>query len=340
MYNFGPADKPDAGYAAGQTIALPSGHFNSLQWLGTAVGGRQAGQTFTITYTDGTTAQVQQSLSDWFSPNLNANEAEAVAMPYRNGASGTPQNVQFNLYGYSIPLDETKTIKSLTLPSNRSVVLFAATLSYQDFGHQVDLTAAYNDTGIYTDGTAFTNGGLDGVGYAYSASALTDVSATGSTVVVGNSAFHLAPANQPNAVYAAGQTIALAPGYYQYLKLLGTGVGGNQLTQTIKVRYVDGSSETLTQSFSDWYGIGGFANESLAVRSAYRTSSNGSHDGTPFNVYLYRLNLNPNKAVASITLPNNRSVVLVGITEVSRSILELEPFVCKYFGGFPTVDEK
>ena len=328
-FTFGPQNAPDAVTANGQTIALPAGRFNTLQLLGTAINGRQAAQPFTITYTDGTAAVVHQDLSDWFSPALNANETEAVAMPYRNTAIGTPQLVPFNLYGYTVPLDPTKTVRSLTLPTNHSVIVLAATLSTQFFGSEVDLASVYNADGLVTDGTAFpATGGLDGLGSAFSANLLKDTSASGSDLTVGSSRFHLAPANRQNVVFAAGQTIPLPLGYQRQLKLLGTGVGGNQIAQPITVHYADGTSDTITQSFSDWFSAAGFADETLALRTPYRDASDGSVGNTPFNVYLYTLNLNPRKQVESLTLPTNRNVVLLGITLAPPSLINVEPVLC------------
>src|SRR6202021_3037298 len=97
VFQFGPAGAPDAVYAAGQTIPLPSGRFSALRLLATGVGGEQSAQPIAVTYTDGTTSQLSQSFSDWFAPSFNPNESEAVAMAYRNAAGGTEDNAQFNL---------------------------------------------------------------------------------------------------------------------------------------------------------------------------------------------------------------------------------------------------
>lgn len=332
-YTFGPGNAPDAVSAAGQTIALPHGRYTTLQLLGTAINGRQGAQPLTVTYADGTTATFAQGFSDWFSPALKPNEQEAVAMPYRNTANGSPQNIQFNLYGYTLQLDARKSVASLTLPTDHSVILLAATLSVQGFGQQVNLADRYNVTGIYTDGTAFAAiGGLDAVGTAYSANLLGDTAATGADLIVGTARFHLAPANQPDAVSAAGQTIPLPAGFFSTLRLLGTGVGGNQQAQPIQLNFADGTSETITQSFSDWFSEAGFANESLAIRSPYRDSADGSTGNQAFNVYLYTIKVNPLKPLASLTLPTNRNVVLLGITAEPLSLFDFEPLLCKFFG--------
>ena len=129
-FHLGPANGLNAVYGTGQAIALPQGQYRSLQLLATGIEGNQSNQPITITYTDGTTTQLTTSFSDWFTPSGNANESEAVAMPYRNTSTGTPDQRQFNLYGYTLQLDSGKTVKSMTLPGNRDVVVLAATLSH------------------------------------------------------------------------------------------------------------------------------------------------------------------------------------------------------------------
>jgi len=331
LYTFGAPDALDGVRMAGQVIALPSGRFNTLQLLGSAVGSSQGAQTLTVRYTDGSTAQYAQGFSDWYSTALHTNEQEAVAMPYRNGASGTSQQLQFNVYGYTLALDVTKTVQSLTLPSNGSVVVLAASLSTQEFGREVNLANAYNATGIYTDGTSYpAKGGLDGGGSAYSANLLGDTGTGGADITVGTLRFHLAAANQPNAVYAAGQTVALPPGLFGSLKLLGTGVRGNQTAQTVQLNFEDGTSQSVPLDFSDWSAAGGFVNEAVAVRTAYRDNSNGQPQAIPFNVYVYTLKLNPRKPVRSITLPSNRDVVLLGMT-LAPFAAAPKPLVCSSF---------
>lgn len=122
-FTFGPANGPDA-YSS-ETITLPSGQFNTLNLLATAVNGNQTSQTFTITYTDGSTATYTQSLSDWFTPQSYSGEATALSMAYRDDSSGGQQDATFNLYGYSFALNSSKTVQSLTLPANRNVVVLA-----------------------------------------------------------------------------------------------------------------------------------------------------------------------------------------------------------------------
>jgi hypothetical protein len=114
--------------ATGGNLPLPAGNFTALKVLAAAVGGNQANQTFTVTYTDGTVTVVPQSLSDWFTPQSYAGESKASTMAYRLLPTGAADNRTFYLYGYSFAINNTKTVASITLPAGRHVVVLAMTL--------------------------------------------------------------------------------------------------------------------------------------------------------------------------------------------------------------------
>jgi hypothetical protein len=122
-YALGSADVADA--VSSTTIPLPKGNFSTLSLLATAVDGNQRNQTFTVTYSDGSSTNFVQSLSDWFTPQNYAGESIADTMAYRVTANGGRDNRTFNLYGYAFALNSAKTAVSLTLPKNRDVVVLA-----------------------------------------------------------------------------------------------------------------------------------------------------------------------------------------------------------------------
>jgi subtilase family serine protease len=126
-FYFGPSNALDA--VSGQTVPLPAGQFSSLQLLATAVNGGQAAQTFKISYTDGTSTTLTQSLSDWFSPAGYPGETRALTMAYRDTGGGLIDHRTFYLYGYNLALNPAKTVANVTFPSNRNVVILAATLT-------------------------------------------------------------------------------------------------------------------------------------------------------------------------------------------------------------------
>jgi hypothetical protein len=313
-FSFGPANAPNALYAAGQAINLPARCFDALHLLATGIQGEQAAQSIVVTYTDGTTSTFTQSFSDWYSPSGNRNETEAVAMAYRNISTGKSDERQFNLYGYTFVLDSSKIVKSLTLPNNRNIVILAATLAEQDLGNPVDLSSSFNAAGIYTDSTTFSSdGGIDAGGTSYSANLLEDLDGQAS-LIVHDIRFQLAAPNINNVVYGTGTPIELPAGHYANLQMIGTGVQGSQTAQTIVITYTDGTRSIFTQSFSDWYSPQGFDREQIALPMSYRDNYDGTQDAQTFNLYRYTFPLKIEKSVKSITLPNNRDVVTLGIT--------------------------
>lgn len=140
--------------ALGQTVALPAGQFSSLKMLATGVNGNQTSQNFTITYTDGETTAITQSLSDWFTPGGFSGESQAVKMAYRNGGGGGKNGGPVYLYGYSFGLKNTKTVKSITLPNDGNVAVLAFTLVNGSSKSKANLSSAFNGDGICMDGTA------------------------------------------------------------------------------------------------------------------------------------------------------------------------------------------
>jgi len=125
-FNLGTAGTLSA--VSNTTIALPAVGSTTLNMLAVAVNGGHR-NSFVVTYTDGTTTTFTQSLSDWVSSKANAGESVAVSMTYRINQYGVIDNRPVYIYGYSFALDSTKTVKSLTLPATRNIVVMAATLS-------------------------------------------------------------------------------------------------------------------------------------------------------------------------------------------------------------------
>jgi len=126
VFNLGPANAPDV--VTGKTVTLPERRFDSVELLATGVEGGQESQVFTITYADGTSSSVTQSLSDWYESSGYKGETEAVDVPYRLIGDGSKDPRTFHLYGYSFKLDRSKTVRSITLPGNEHVLVFAITL--------------------------------------------------------------------------------------------------------------------------------------------------------------------------------------------------------------------
>ncbi|HEX4204639.1 MAG TPA: hypothetical protein VHZ51_10690 [Ktedonobacteraceae bacterium] len=116
--------------AAGQVIPVISGG-SSLAFLGSAANGNQTGQA-TITYSDGTAQQATLAFSDWVlfagKGQIVPGSGIAVALPYRNSVRNNGRNYLENYLFYAkIDLQSGKAIKSVTLPTNSNMHIFAIT---------------------------------------------------------------------------------------------------------------------------------------------------------------------------------------------------------------------
>jgi hypothetical protein len=141
--------------------------------------------------------------------------------------------------------------------------------------------------GVVNDGTPFSsNGGLDGGGNAYSANLL------GSSLSAGGYSFALGTPGASDVVQATGQTITVPAGSYSTLAFLGTAVNGTQANQTFTVNYSDGTSDTFTQSLSDWHTPQGYDGESTAAAMTYRDVYDGTQHTGAYSLYLYSFSLN------------------------------------------------
>ncbi len=201
----------------------------------------------------------------------------------------------------------TGTSGTITQTLNFTLAVSAA-VGTTGTGTEVNLSSEFNLNGIYTDGTIYSTGGLDGRGYSYSANLLT------TSRVFNGTLFTFGPANELDAVGCSGQTVTLTPGTFSSLMLLATGIEGNQASKTLTVKYTDGTSTKFTQSFSDWFTPKKYSGESEGVAMAYRNFDNGTKDHRTFNLYAYTFTLNPAKSVKSVTLPNDTHVVVLAAT--------------------------
>jgi hypothetical protein len=170
----------------------------------------------------------------------------------------------------------------------------------------VNLSPYYNVSGSAVDYLPFTGGGLDAGGRSYSGLLL------GASQSVGGTVFSLGPMGVSDAV--SGQTVKLPAGQFTTLKLLATGANGNQPGQVFTVTYTDGTTASFTQSLSDWCTPQSYSGESKAVPMTYRDNSTGTIDSRTLYLYGYSFSLNSAKTVSTITLPQNRNVVVLAIT--------------------------
>jgi len=144
--------------------------------------------------------------------------------------------------------------------------------------------------------------------------------------------------NPPNFVKATGQTITVDmvdpsddpdgvhARQHDFLYLAGAAANGDQLSQEIELTFTDGTTETWTQSFTDWSNNGygtvpqPYSGEFLIETQPERINQEGNLTPTPAYVFAYGYNLQ-GKQLASITLPDNENVgILSAVVSQSAAI--------------------
>jgi hypothetical protein len=131
---------------AGVVITLPAAEqtiYSTMVILGTAVNGSHLGN-ITATYTDNSTNVFAQHLSDWCSYSggtANGVQTESIAVGSINriNSNGALNGATCNLYAYTLPLDVTKTLQSITLQDgDNSGASFALAITLKPPSYTID----------------------------------------------------------------------------------------------------------------------------------------------------------------------------------------------------------
>jgi hypothetical protein len=113
--------------ARGQALLLPSGSYGTLHLVAAAHHGPVT-TTLTVRYSDGTTADVPVTVGDWAGAAPGGSTV-IVDMPHRirsgQGVDGPP----VRLFGCAADLDASKTVRSVGLPDDSRVQIYAITLA-------------------------------------------------------------------------------------------------------------------------------------------------------------------------------------------------------------------
>jgi hypothetical protein len=250
---------------------------------------------------------VLRTLQDLYSLPLTGNSGAAAPITDIWTSTATPTSTATATSTTRPTATRTATATATARPTATTRATATATAT-AGTGTVVSLASAFNVNAAYSDGTTFpSNGGIDRVGNAYSSTLL------GSSTTWAGTRFNFGAANTLNGVRNA--TVVLPAGTFGTLKLLGTGVNGNQTGMTVRVNYTDGTSSTFVQTFSNWLNASqNVAGQSIVSTMLYRNRSTGVKDNRAFNLYGYSFALTNTKTVASVVLPATDNVVILAAT--------------------------
>ncbi len=173
----------------------------------------------------------------------------------------------------------------------------------------VDLSSLFNVIGVTSDHTRVkADGGFDGEGNTFPNQNVQE------KTVVRNVAFNVGKPDAQNVLACRGQVIPLPSGSHQSLWILASSIEGSHRDQPITIRYTDGTSQVIQQSFSDWYVPEAFSGEVRAIRCEYRNTPDGTKDTRNFFVYAYGFNLDATKTLKDVTLPNDDGIRVLAVS--------------------------
>jgi hypothetical protein len=304
------AGQPDNVVAAGQrlTVASPAGA-TRLGLLGSADGDPDgAAGSLAVHYADGATSTAPVGFSDWTlgggAATIRPDNAVAARMPYRNDAGGQRQAVPTHLYSTAVPIDPSRTVVGVTLPTPATGRMHVFAVGFG--GHR---------TNAGTSDDAYVGGGdFDGTGTSYSHQALAAAGLSSGATVSHGGVTYVWPDTRPGErdnIVAAGQTLAVtAPTGATRVGLLGAADGWGASGQAT-IDYADGTQQPIALGFTDWTRANGQVpvqhGNTVVARLPYRnyTIWGGGRDPTVTYVFAATVDLTPGKTIRSITLPTS-----------------------------------
>ncbi|MFI5930901.1 GH92 family glycosyl hydrolase [Actinoplanes sp. NPDC051494] len=118
--------QPNFTRALGQSLLLPAGAFTTADLVATTHNGPVTA-ALTIGYTDGTTSAAPVTIADWCG-TAAPGTTQVLAMPHRIKAGTGTDGPPVSLFAAALPLTEGKQIRSITLPNDPRLNLYALTL--------------------------------------------------------------------------------------------------------------------------------------------------------------------------------------------------------------------
>lgn len=279
-----------------------------------------------------------------------------------DGAYSYLHEVKYGMSSVRVRLELTAGESGIGTMSQAAPVAFSSqTSATQNSIVSTPIDLSYNAFGITTEGWSVPDHqGFDGSGHYYNSDYTgdgTDSPYTGESLGYNGLQFPIGPiptkgdqvanraensdtVNAYNYVQANGQTIAVdvpaaTEGFESVLYLTGAAKNGDQLSQQIVLEFSDGSTETWTQSFTDWANNGDskppspYPGEHLIKTQPERIKQTGALEEPAVYVFAYGFKIG-DKELTSIRLPNNTDIgILSAIVATAPRVAEtrVESFI-------------
>ncbi|MFM8790902.1 MAG: hypothetical protein ACKOFX_00095, partial [Solirubrobacterales bacterium] len=303
------------------------------------------------------------SLGHWY--------AKARLPVATGGGFAHEHEVQYGMTAVRVRLEvaQASPAAARTMPSTRSFRTMTSTRSVgatasDQTVSQTPITLDYNAFGITTAPWQVANNqGFDRNGNYYNSNytgGSTKDTVYGTPITYNGISFPLGQIPSDNSqvggskgpknfVQATGQTInvdmvdpsddtaGVHARQHDFLYLAGAACNGNQLSQEITLTFTDGTTETWTQSFTDWSNNGSSAapqplsGEFLIESQPERINQEGDLKPTPAYIFAYGYNLR-GKQLASITLPNNENVGILSAVVAQAPAIQVGEVVSNVLG--------
>lgn len=308
-----PAGQGDDYNAMGQTIPInaPVGA-TTLGLVGAAGNAFPSSTgTATLTYTDGTTSTFTLGFSDWA---LNGGSATPLAynrlfalLPHRNTPQGQ-QAVTTYLFEMETPLNASKTLQSVTLPSAVS----QGTLHVFMMGTRTGENYPNNVGSSDDSDTVFASFDGDSPAHSYSIEGLEAQGLSEGQPFTFNGVTFTWPSSFsviPDNYQAAGQVIpvthVLGATTLAFLGASTNTAGGNN-SGAATITYTDGSTQAFTLSFTDWWSTTAQSGNQIVATCSFINTPTGQQTQT-VHVYYTDVALQTSKTIQSVTLPSTVS---------------------------------
>ena len=128
-YPVGPANGLSAVSNLAAPFPLPVGYYTTISLLGAMVNNSATAYPISVNYTDGTSVASTLNMSDWVYPQNFSDESVLKCAVARDTSGGGQDSHSTCVYGYTIPVNSSKMVQSITLPASREAVFLGVSVT-------------------------------------------------------------------------------------------------------------------------------------------------------------------------------------------------------------------